>query len=152
MNGHFDELTFRKRGIVYEVFEHTADLGLRVRTAELNDLFVDAARGLFSMVVMNLDNVHPVQERTYSIESDSTDYLLFDWLNELLFAFETEQILLSQFEVEANGTELKASARGEQMDPDRHDMHHEVKAITYHGLKVDQLESGDWQAEVIVDI
>jgi SHS2 domain-containing protein len=38
------------------------------------------------------------------------------------------------------------------MDPSRHTMDHEVKAITYHGLQVQQSADGTWEAEVIVDI
>ncbi len=142
---------------MHEVFEHTADLGLRVRASDLNGLFADAARGLFSMLVVNLDEVRPLQERSFSITSneapaDVADYLLFDWLNELLYTFETEQILLSHFQVEVTPTGLTAQCRGEPMDRSRHVMHHEVKAITYHGLKVERLDQGDWQAEIIVDI
>jgi SHS2 domain-containing protein len=47
---------------------------------------------------------------------------------------------------------LSATCRGEQMDPARHAMDHEVKAITYHGLAVHQNADGTWHAEVIVDI
>lgn len=137
---------------MHETFEHTADLGLRVRADDLNSLFVDAAKGLFSMLVVNLDDVHPVQHKSVSLQSDANDFLLFDWLNELLYTFESEQLLLSRFEVEVHGTKLTANCSGEPMDTVRHEMHYEVKAITYHGLKVEQLGQSEWQAEVIVDI
>ena len=48
---------------MYEAFEHTADLGLRVAAENLETLFADAARGLFSVIVANLDEVRPVQEQ-----------------------------------------------------------------------------------------
>jgi len=136
---------------MYETFEHTADLGLRVRANTLETLFEDAARGIFSMMTTNLAGVQCLQERTYRIEGTATDYLLFDWLNELLFTFESERLLLSEFKVELDEAGLRATARGEPMDLDRHRMEHEVKAITYHGLRVEQVADG-WLAEVIVDI
>jgi SHS2 domain-containing protein len=77
--------------------------------------------------------------------------LLFDWLNELLYAFESEKLLLSEFEIVIGEQEVQAICRGEPMDSARHEMDHEVKAITYHGLRVQQMTEG-WEAEVIVDI
>jgi SHS2 domain-containing protein len=76
---------------------------------------------------------------------------LFDWLTELLYAFETDRLLFSCFELKVEGPKLSAICRGERMDAERHRMEHEVKAITYHGLRVEQMTTG-WEAEVIVDI
>lgn len=136
---------------MFEVFEHTADLGLRVRAADLDQLFADAGRGLFSVIVANLDEVRAVQSRAFQIDGDDYEYLLFDWLTELLYTFETEKLLLSQCDVKVTASGLNAVCRGETMDSQRHEMDHEVKAVTYHQLKVQQTPDG-WLAEVIVDI
>jgi SHS2 domain-containing protein len=136
---------------MYEYFEHTADLGIRVRAADLNGLFADAATALFAAVVDGLESVRPAEQVEISVEGTDLDYLLFDWLRELLFRFDADHLLLSQFEVAVSETGLKASARGEPLDPARHLLSHEVKAITYHGLRVER-EDGGWVAEVIVDI
>jgi SHS2 domain-containing protein len=136
---------------MFEVFEHTADLGLRVRGATREELFVEAARALFSVVVANPAAVKTVDHRTIRISGSELDYLLFDWLNELLYLFETQHLLLVQFTVELNDEGLTASCSGEPIDPARHVLEHEVKAITYHGLKVETVDEG-WMAEVIVDI
>jgi SHS2 domain-containing protein len=136
---------------MYEIFEHTADLGLRVRAADLNELFAEAARGLFSLMIENLDEVRPARSLTVHLQGQDREYLLFDWLNELLFLFDTEHVLLAEFRVQIDDTGLKAEARGETLDPGRHHLDHEVKAITYHGLKVEPTPEG-WLAEVIVDI
>ena len=136
---------------MYEVFPHTADLGLRIRGRDLGELFVDAARALFSIIVANLDEVKPVQERTFRLEGDETDLLLLDWLSELLFVYETEHLLLARFDVDVDAKGLQAVGRGEPVAPERHQLEHEVKAITYHELKVVHEDDG-WLAEVIVDI
>ena len=136
---------------MHETFEHTADLGLRVRAASEEELFAEAARGLFSMIVAELETVQPTHPREFTIAGQDRDYLLFDWLNELLYVFDTERLLLSQFDVRMTGEGLTATARGEPYDPQRHRLDHEVKAITYHGLRVEQDADG-WLAEVIVDI
>lgn len=136
---------------MYEVFEHTADLGLRVKAADLPELFAEAGRGLFSVIVDNLQDVQPREERTFALEEEDRAFLFFDWLNELLYCFESEHVLLCAFEVDLDGGRLTATARGEPVDESRHHLAHEVKAITYHRLKVEQTDSG-WLAEVIVDI
>ena len=82
---------------MYEVFEHTADLGLRVRAPKLSDLFSESAIGLFSIIVANLDAVRDVTSRKVSLPADDYDLLLFDWLSELLYTFETEHLVFSQF-------------------------------------------------------
>jgi len=136
---------------MFEIFEHTADIGIRVRAGSLEDLFADAARGLFSVVAANLDAVRPLQEIAFTIAGERHDDLLLDWLDELLFTFNTKRLLFAEFEVQLSPAGLTATARGEPIDRARHELNMEVKAITYHGLKVDRDGDG-WLAEVIVDI
>jgi SHS2 domain-containing protein len=165
---------------MFEHFDHTADLGLRVKAPTLEKLLAEAARGLLAMLVVNPDTVRPIQARSIEFSADDPAYLLFDWLSELLYAFESDRLLLAEFQIElapASGVcehpdgsdapqaqrhreadasrsplRLRAICRGEPMDPARHAMDHEVKAITYHGLDVHQDADGTWCAEVVVDI
>src|SRR5262245_57210025 len=136
---------------MYEIFEHTADLGLRVRAATLPELMADAGRGLFAMVVDDIACVQPAVKREFRISGDDRTYLLFDWLTELLYVCDTERLAFSQFDVQMADDGLAATARGEPLDPNRHHLTHEIKAITYHGLRVEETSDG-WLAEVIVDI
>jgi SHS2 domain-containing protein len=136
---------------VYELFEHTADLGLRVRAPDLEALFAEAGRGFFSIIVEDLDQVRVRDTVEIRVEGRDPEFLLFDWLHELLVTFDTRGLVLSAFRVRLGDQGLHAEAGGEGMDPARHRLLHEVKAITYHGLKLEQTPAG-WQAEVIVDI
>ena len=136
---------------MYEHFEHTADLGLRVRAPELNALFAEAAQALFAAIVEDLATVEPKQSVEVRLGPEERDYLLFDWLKELLYHFDSEHLLLSRFEVKVSDTGLFGTAWGEPLDRSRHALSHEVKAITYHGLRI-EAEDGGWLAEVIVDI
>jgi len=136
----------------YEVFEHTADLGLRVRASTISQLFAEAGRGLFSLLVIDLASVRPTTECTVELSAEDIEFLLFDWLNELLFLFETQHLLLVEFDVRVDEGHLNAVCRGEPVDRKLHQLDHEVKAITYHGLTCRQESSGEWSAEVIVDI
>ncbi len=136
---------------MYELFEHTADLGLRVQADSLDALFVDAARGLLAMLVADPAAVRPRVAKSIALLADEPTYLLFDWLSELLYAFETEKLLLSEIELKVDGNQLTAICRCEPMDEIRHRMEHEVKAITYHHLRLEKT-AARWFAEVIVDI
>jgi SHS2 domain-containing protein len=135
----------------WEHFEHTADLGLRVRAGDQEGLLEEAGRGLFAMLVDNLDEVRPAVPVEIELRGADPEYLLFDWLSELLAVFETRRLVLSRFVVRADRAGVRGTAWGEPLDAARHRLGHEVKAITYHGLKVEHDGSG-WRAEVIVDI
>ncbi|MHC5004730.1 MAG: archease [Planctomycetota bacterium] len=136
---------------MYEVFEHTADVGLRIRADSFEGLLVDAAHGLFSLICERIDDVRPDQAVSVRIDGEDPAYLLFDWLNELLYLFDTRRLLLSRFELAVDGTGIRATAFGEPWDPARHRLEHEVKAITYHGLEARPADGG-WEGAVIVDI
>jgi SHS2 domain-containing protein len=134
-----------------ELFEHTADLGLRATAPDLGTLFDEAAACLVAAMVEDPASVRPAQEVRIELAGDDREFLLFDWLKELLLRFETDHLLFASFEVEVTDGGLTATARGEEYDPARHALAHEVKAITYHELKVEKTADG-WLAEVIVDI
>jgi SHS2 domain-containing protein len=137
---------------MYEVFEHTADVGLHITAPSLERLLVEAARGLFSLIVGNPDDIGAAQRVEIGIPAAAPPYLLFDWLNELLYIFDTRRLVFADFDVrlEDDGS-LAGVARGERVDESRHRLEHEVKAITYHGLDAHQTTDG-WEAKVIVDI
>jgi SHS2 domain-containing protein len=138
---------------VYEYFDHTADVGIRVTAADLETLFSDAGIALFGLIVDDPSQIRTVEECTIRVAGtmDETDYLLFDWLNELLRLFEETQLVFCQFDVTLSADGIKAVGRGEPFDPDRHGPGNEVKAVTYHGLRVEPTPGG-WEAEVILDI
>jgi SHS2 domain-containing protein len=136
---------------MYETFDHTADLGLRVRAATLDQLFVEAGQALFAVIVEDLDTVRPLRQVDVKVDGEDRPYLLFDWLKELLYHFDSEHLLLARFEAHVGANGMTGSAWGEPLDRSRHALEHEVKAITYHGLRVEPAGEG-WLAEVIVDI
>ena len=136
---------------MYETFEHTADIGIRARSGTLEGLFEESAKGLFSVILTNPDSVRCVQNTTIELAGEGRDDLLFDWLAELLYAFETRRVLFGRFEVSLSEGGLSAVAWGEPLDVGRHELDMEIKAVTYHGLKVEP-EGEGWLAEVIVDL
>jgi SHS2 domain-containing protein len=136
---------------MYETFDHTADLGLRIRAPNLDALFAEAAEAIFAVIVEDLATVRPERRLDVQLAGTDRELLLFDWLKELLYHFDAEHLLVSRFEVHVDEKGLTGAAWGEPLDPDRHELSHEVKAITYHGLRVEPTSDG-LLAEVIVDI
>lgn len=136
---------------MYQTFEHTADLGLLIEAPDRQTLFAEAGRGLLAVLIENPDAVRPQREVTIDVEGTESDYLLLDFLNEVLFLFERQHLLLCEFDVSFDPQGLRATARGEPLDRGRHEPSHEIKAITYHELEVTQSADG-WQARFIVDI
>jgi SHS2 domain-containing protein len=136
---------------MFEVFEHTADLGLRVRAATREALFAEATRGLLAIIVANPDAVRGVEFKRFRLDGTQNDFLLFDWLSELLVLFDTQNWLAAECDARFDARGAEILCRGEPLDRQRHELDHEVKAITYHGLCVEETEDG-WMAEVIVDL
>jgi SHS2 domain-containing protein len=136
-----------------EVFDHTADVGLRIHGDDPADLFRTAAEALFDYVVANRGDVRVARTEVVTLSADSTAELLLAWLNELIFRCETGHILFTRFEIEISddGLGLEATIGGEPIDRDRHVLDHEVKAVTHHGASLDR-EGDGWVAEVILDI
>ncbi len=136
---------------MYEHFEHTADLGLRARAASLEEVLAEMGMALSSAIVANLDAVRPLQEERFAVAGDDEEDLLIDWLAELLYTFETRRLVFSRFAVKRTAEGIEAVAHGERLDPPRHEPNNDVKAITYHGLRLER-EAESYLAEVIVDL
>jgi len=136
-----------------ETFEHTADVGLRVRGDDLDDLFRTAAEGVFDYIVANREAVRVATTETVALSGDDPAELLVVWLNELIFRSETQHLLYTRFDVrlDADGRSLEAEIGGEAIDRNRHVLDHEVKAVTHHALSLER-EGEGWVAELILDI
>jgi SHS2 domain-containing protein len=147
---HYNDRMYNNR--MYQFFEHTADLGIRVVAPDLNTLFADAGVALFAILLDDITTVQPRSAHTFSLTGQDRELLLFDWLRALLLTFDEQHLVLGRFEVRLEDQRLQATAWGEPFDPQRHLPGREVKAITYHGLKLEQQADGSWLAEVIVDI
>lgn len=135
------------------MFEHTADVGLRVRGIDLDDLFTTAAEGLFDFVVANRGAVQCDRWEQVSLASESLKELFLAWLSELIFRCETRHRLYQGFKVHIapDGLSLAAEIGGEPIDSERHELDHEIKAVTQHGFLLKHDADG-WLAEVILDV
>ena len=135
----------------FEILDHTADIGIIVYGEDLKTLFENAAKGFFHLIT-DLRRVSRRIERKIIIEGESLDRLMVDWLSDLLYLHDVENLLFKEFKVESIGNDgLKAIAKGELFREGVHVIKTEVKAVTYHRIEVRQ-EKGRWRAQVIFDL
>jgi SHS2 domain-containing protein len=135
--------------------DHTGDLGLRVTADSLPHLFERAAEGTFH-VLTDLSAVQPDTATRLTVEGRDREALMVRWLSELNYRHTVDRQLFSNFTVEAieetsDGGTLTAIVRGEPIDPDRHVVHTEIKAVTFHGLAVEKTNAG-WAVQIIFDM
>lgn len=134
----------------FEVVDHTADIGLIAYGSTLEEVFVNAAYGMFSLIA-ELDQVEERIHREIETEAPDQGELLVTWLNELLYFFDAESLLFKRFEIlRLDQTWLQARAFGEKVDPTRHRVKTAVKAATYHLLKLE--EGNGLRAQIIFDV
>ncbi len=135
----------------YRFIDHTADVAFEAYGSNLKELIENATLAFYDAFVF-LNKLEITESKRVEVEADSADYLLFNWLNELLFLFETEFFAGKDVEVDvsedgvfkASGTIKGGIIRSELVKT-------EPKAITFHKFVVEKRDDS-WYAFVIVDI
>ena len=140
----------------HRALEHTADVGIEVEAPSLETLYAEAAIALCDTLT-HREAVRTSIEREIAVEATDGELLLVDFLNEVLFLFDTEALVFSSAEVrllrdsEPSAVGLRATLGGERYDGERHPLRSLVKAVTYHGLRVWR-DGERWRARVLFDL
>jgi SHS2 domain-containing protein len=136
----------------FQTIDHTADIGIRAFGQDLPEVFSNAAKGMFSLITDPRKVRSSIMTRI-EVSSGDQSGLLVEWLNELLYRFDAEQLLFKKFNITGlSNTELKADCWGEKVDQTRHYLKRGIKAATYHELKIEQTPNGQYTVTVILDI
>ena len=151
----------------FKIIEHTADIGIEAYGENLNELFENAAYGMFSIIAYP-GKVEEKETAEIKILQPTLEDLLHSWLEELLFRESTEEILFSKFivriydyaEISLDSLEERFSligkAFGEKINPKKHRLKTEIKAATYYQLKIEHYTISDkrsaFKARVIFDV
>jgi SHS2 domain-containing protein len=137
----------------YELFDHTADLGVRVRAPDLPTLVRQAAEGLYATLGrVKVRAGAAAEAATLEFTASEQAVLLRDFLDELLYRFERHSVRADGVEVEVfSDRRLRVRAAFAPVDAAASSFEREVKAVTYHELEVRQTEGG-YEAVFIVDI
>jgi SHS2 domain-containing protein len=135
----------------FSLIDHTADIGLKVYGVDEKELFVNAASGMFNLITA-LKKITPTISFTLSLKANSKEDLLVEWLRELLYYYNVKEMLFSSFIIEEfSPTALKAKVKGEKIDLAKHSIRTEIKAVTFHQLKIEK-KKNYWQTQIIFDV
>ncbi len=138
----------------YQFFPHTADLIFEAYGQTIEELFTNA--GLATEEVMvDLKTVSPKKKKTIKLKAESIEELMYHFLDELIFIKDKDQLLFCQFNLtihyDAGKYTLEGTATGEKINPEKHALGQDVKAVTKHLFEVKQ-EGVIWKAKVLLDI
>ncbi len=135
----------------YKILNHTADIGVVVYGKDLKALFENAGHAFFHLLT-DLRKVKPRVEKRIEVGAESLERMMVDWLSELLYLHDVEHLLFRTFKVESVGKGgLKARVVGEPFREEDHVIKTEIKAVTYHQIRVGK-EDGGWKARIIFDL
>ncbi|MCS7280751.1 MAG: archease [Desulfobacterota bacterium] len=133
----------------FSLFDHEADIGIEIYGSSQEEIFKNAAYALFSIMVEGSEQKG--YEVTKSIILEKNGELLISFLNELLYLWETERIIIGDLEVELEDNRLRATLFCRRFDPQIHTLKKEIKAATYHNFELKRLDEG-YIARVILDV
>lgn len=132
-----------------------ADVAFDAWAKTLEGLFQDAAQATVQVMAENLDGIRRTQTVEVTLTQENEEMLLFDFLNELIFYKDARRLLLLPAELtilrKESGVELRGTLQGEEINPARHELSTDVKAVTMLRYLVEETEEG-WRATVVLDV
>ncbi|NCN65582.1 MAG: archease [Candidatus Altiarchaeum hamiconexum] len=140
----------------FKFIDDISDLRFVAYGKTLNELFENCACAMFEGMLAEIKVGENFEHRGNLISENLTD-LLHDFLNELLFIFETEHKVFKKFTADIikkkDSYNLNFAAVGDKSENYVIDVG--IKGITYHELSVERKENeGEifWEANVLCDI
>jgi SHS2 domain-containing protein len=135
----------------YEILDHTADICVRVYGKSFNDLLRNAARAMMELIT-DREKVEPSQGIEIKAQGETKEELLVHWLGEILFLHQVRKMVFRDFDVNLiNETELEGKVFGESINMERHEIGLDIKAVTYHNLKIESLDN-KLKVDIVFDI
>lgn len=135
----------------YKYIEHPSDVGFEAYGATLEELFANAALAMYSFMT-DVDAIAETEESAVAVQAEDLYSLMFDWLDELLFLFESESLVMKRFDISVNESEfsIQGTCSGGTFDPEKHESGIIIKAVTYNMMEVKQNDT--WHARVVLDV
>ncbi|MBF0317912.1 MAG: archease [Nitrospirae bacterium] len=135
----------------YEEIDIAGDIGLKIYGNNLEELFTNAAMGLYSFMT-NADDVINTTSITVDVTEETTPRLLVAWLNELIYRFDVDGFTgKTVTAIDMDEQHIRAELAGEPFDIRRHRRGILIKAATYHRLNIDR-QGQSYIATVICDV
>ncbi len=133
----------------FELFSHTADIGIRGRGKTIEEAFSMAATAMIS-VITEPESIDPNISIEIFCEAEDYEFLLYEWLNNIIYEISTRNMLFCEFDIKISNYSLTGMIRGEKIDPNKHDPRVEIKGATLTELMVKK--NGEWIAQCVLDV
>lgn len=128
-----------------------ADYEFEAKAESIEQLFEICAMAVFD-VITDLSKVSPDDQFEFEIEAENTEELLFVFLAELIYLKDVETILFCKYDIHIDGgSKLSCRVQGEHINPEKHELKTDVKAVTYHHFELKQTKDG-YSAHIILDL
>jgi SHS2 domain-containing protein len=132
-----------------------ADVAFEAEGKTLPELFQQAALAMTNTMVKDPGKIEQNVIKCFELEAEDPEMLLFHFLQELIFYKDAERLLFNRFDLAIDQGigkwRLRASALGEEISPEKHELLADVKAVSLHDFRVQRAARG-WQASVILDV
>jgi SHS2 domain-containing protein len=136
------------RSVGFEEIEHTADRALKIYGSSLQELLLNAAGGMNSLLARPKNAFSPPEIKTVELDAIDSESLLVEWLSELAYWAESELLVFHKFDLHSvSPTHVRATLHGSRVAQ----LENHIKAVTYHNLKITQNEKG-LTATVVFDV
>jgi len=131
--------------------EHPSDVGFEVYGDTLEELYANAAIAMYSLMT-DIDEIEADVERAIELKAEDFQSLMFDWLDELIFLFDSESLVMKKFDIAVNETNFSicGNCKGGKYDPSTHVSGIIIKAVTYNMMQIKKNEV--WKARVVLDV
>ena len=133
----------------YKYIEHTADIQFQAFGKSIEEVFENSALAMFNAI--SEDKVKSITKKKISVKGNDNEALLYNFLEELLFLFDSEHFMLSKVNnLKIKDKELTAEVSGDEVK--NYDIKIDVKAITYNNMFVKQDDKGNFVSQVVLDV
>ncbi len=123
-----------------------ADVAFEAEADSFEELLSECGKALTNVMITDIQQIALIKSVKFELKGENPEEILHNFLEELVFLKDTEQLLLRSFDISDN----RVVAKGEQINPKKHELLAEVKAISWHKFKVEK--KNKWYAFVIVDV
>ncbi len=135
----------------YELLDHTADLCIRVTGGSFSELLRNASLAMMEQIT-DRDKVKPSAREVFEVAGETKEELLVKLLSEILYLHETSRLVFKDIRLDvSNEKKAVAELSGEVYNPGKHELVNDIKAVTYHNLKIENVND-KFTADIIFDI
>jgi len=135
----------------FQLLEHPSDIGILARGTSREEALIEVSKGMTS-IMTDPARIRSAEERVFHVTGSDDASQVINWLNEILFYFDSEGLIFADFAVDAwTSQAIDGRAKGEHVEAARHELRTAVKAATYHQFELKETANG-WELRVFLDI